>query len=243
MAEPSARKTRTVHTALTTLNRRIIACDRCPRLRKYCAEVASKKTARFRDWTYWGKPVPNLIDDSQQGPRLLVAGLAPAAHGANRTGRMFTGDRSGDFLFHAMHEAGFCSQPDASSADDGLKLIDAAITAAIHCAPPGNKPLPDELANCRTHLEDTFDALARLQVIVCLGQIGHQAILRLYKDRKYIQTMAQYRFGHGHVHHFQHPNAPILLDTYHPSQQNTFTGKLTHQMLLDVFKHARSLLQ
>ena len=233
---------------LDQLNDRIIQCAACPRLRAHCEKTAQQRTARFRDWDYWGKPVPNLLPAGRATPRLLVVGLAPAAHGANRTGRMFTGDRSGDFLFRAMHEAGFANQPDATDADDGLKLRDAAVTAAAHCAPPANKPTPEELANCRPHLDATFDALPRLGAVVCLGQLAHQAVLRLYKDRGLVRRFSDHPFAHGAVHTFEgHARdgalpAPIV-DSYHPSQQNTFTGRLTAPMLRAVFEQAGALLR
>ena len=235
---------------LKQLNDRIVRCERCPRLRAHCRKTAAERTARFRDWAYWGKPVPNLVAPGRATPRLLVVGLAPAAHGANRTGRMFTGDRSGDFLFRAMHEAGFCNQPDATDANDGLKLHDALVTAAAHCAPPANKPTSEELANCRPHLDDTFDALPRLGAVVCLGQLAHQAVLRLYKDRGLVRRLSDHPFAHAAEHHFadapRQPDhralpAPIV-DSYHPSQQNTFTGRLTAPMLRSVFERAGALL-
>ncbi|MFP4145496.1 MAG: uracil-DNA glycosylase [Phycisphaeraceae bacterium] len=224
-------------TRLERLNDRIVACRACPRLVEHTARVAREKRASYRDDTYWGRPVPNLLDGSRQGGRLLIVGLAPAAHGANRTGRMFTGDRSGDFLFAAMHAAGFASQPTAEHRGDGLTLRDAAITAAAHCAPPANKPTGEELASCQPFLEQTFDAMPRLKVVLALGQIGHQAVLRLYKQRGWIRTLAEHPFAHGRLHRFD--GAPALLDTYHPSQQNTFTGRLTMDMLVDVFHAAR----
>lgn len=231
--------------ALASLNKRIVACRRCPRLRAHCREAARHKPARFASWTYWGRPVPNLVAEGTRSPRILVVGLAPAAHGANRTGRMFTGDRSGDFLFRAMHEAGLCNQSEASARDDGLVLQDAAITAALHCAPPANKPTAEELANCRPFLEQTFDAMPRLRVVVCLGRIAHDAVLRLYKDRHGLRPRGAYRFAHGAEHHFDDAASPVpppILDSYHPSQQNTFTGRLTPEMLRRVFLRASALV-
>ena len=232
----------TIRHQLDAIDRRIIACQRCPRLRDHCRKVASTPRPAYREERYWARPVPNFADRRSPGPRLMVLGLAPAAHGANRTGRMFTGDRSGDFLFRAMHDAGFANQPHAAHRDDGLALRDAIITAAAHCAPPANKPTADELANCRPFLDDTFDALLpRLKVIVCLGRIGHDAALRLYQRRGFVQRLAQHRFAHAAHHHF--PNAPDLIDSYHPSQQNTFTGRLTPAMLRDVFQQARKTIE
>jgi uracil-DNA glycosylase family 4 len=224
--------------ALERLNRRIVCCTRCGRLREYCAEVAQRKRAGFRDWDYWGRPVPNFGDPAA---RMLIVGLAPAAHGANRTGRMFTGDRSGDFLFRAMHAAGFANQPTALHRDDGLVLHDAMITAACHCAPPGNKPAREELANCEVWLDETFDILGDLRVVLCLGKIGLDAVLRLYKRRGWIARFAPYRFGHAAEHAIA--GAPTLLCSYHPSQQNTFTGKLTDAMLREVFERARAMVE
>jgi len=229
--------------AYDDLNERIIACELCPRLREHCERTAKEKRAAFADWDYWGKPVPNF--GSGPRARLLVVGLAPAAHGANRTGRMFTGDRSGDFLFRAMHETGFATQPDATRRGDGLKLRDAVITAAAHCAPPGNKPTRDELDNCSTHLDDTFAVLSRLRVCLCLGKIGLDAMLRLYKRRGWIDALAPYPFGHAAEHTFNPRDdrrPPTLLCSYHPSQQNTFTGKLTADMLREVFERAKAIV-
>jgi uracil-DNA glycosylase len=239
------------------LNRSIIACQRCPRLIEHCRKVAHEKRASFRDWDYWGRPVPNLGD---AGGRLLIVGLAPAAHGANRTGRMFTGDRSGDFLYRAMHRAGFASQPTSTRRDDGLTLIDCAVTAAAHCAPPGNKPTNDELANCAGWLEETFDAMRDLRVVLCLGGVAMKAVLKLYRERGWIDTLSVCKFGHGAEFEVAgekkgkgerkgsaKPQAagrrpPLILCSYHPSQQNTFTGRLTDAMLLGVFRRARKII-
>jgi uracil-DNA glycosylase family 4 len=216
------------------LQKRIVHCERCPRLRKHCEQVAQEKRAAFRDWTYWGRPVPNLGD--LQG-RLLVVGLAPAAHGANRTGRMFTGDRSGDFLFAAMHKAGFASQAEARHADDGLELIDAVITAAAHCAPPGNKPTAAELETCcSTHLRDTFNLMPNLAVVVALGGIAFDRTVRLYREQGRLTNRPKPRFSHGEL--TRETGAPPILACYHPSQQNTFTGRLTFEMLVAVFERA-----
>ena len=224
------------------MNQRIADCALCPRLRAHCLKVAKEKRARYRDQDYFGKPVPNFIpENSAERARLLIAGLAPAAHGANRTGRMFTGDRSGDLLYGVMYQAGFCNQSSAQHADDGLQLIDTVITAAVHCAPPGNKPTNEELRNCAPWLENTFDLLKDLRVVLCLGKIAMDAVLRLYKRRGWIEKLAPYPFGHGEEHHI--PGAPIVQCSYHPSQQNTFTGRLTEKMLLDVFNRAHQLTQ
>lgn len=224
------------------LNARIVQCERCPRLIEHCRQVATDKRAAYRDEPYHGKPVPNFGDADA---RLLVVGLAPGAHGANRTGRMFTGDRSGDFLYEAMHKAGFANQPTSVNASDGLQLHDAVITAAAHCAPPGNKPTRDELRNCEPLTRDTIAALPRLRVMLCLGKIAHDAVLRLYKSEQLIPSMAAFTFAHGSEHTIEGSDklpGIALLGSYHPSQQNTFTGKLTMAMLTRVFKRAARII-
>ncbi len=223
------------------LNRRIESCTRCRRLRAHGERVAREKRKAFADWDYWAGPVPNFGDPAA---RLLIVGLAPAAHGANRTGRMFTGDRSGDFLFDALHRTGFASQPVATGRGDGLTLTDCAITAAAHCAPPANKPTREELSNCSTHLHDTFALLADLRVIVALGRIGHDETLRYFKQRGVVRALSDHAFTHGATHTIGSANrdprsAITLIDSFHPSQQNTFTGRLTMGMLVDVFRRAR----
>jgi uracil-DNA glycosylase family 4 len=215
-----------------------VRCQRCPRLREYCQKVAADKRAAFHDQTYHGKPVPNFGDPEA---RVLVVGLAPAAHGANRTGRMFTGDRSGDFLFEVLYAAGFANQATAVSKDDGLKLSDLMITAAAHCAPPGNKPLREELENCSVHLRDTFAALGDVRVVVCLGRIGFESFLRFGRSRGWVDTLSRYKFGHGVEHVL--PGGLTVLCAFHPSQQNTFTGRLTRSMLLSVFLRAGALVK
>jgi uracil-DNA glycosylase len=172
---------------------------------------------------------------------LLIVGLAPAAHGGNRTGRMFTGDRSGDFLFRALHETGFASQPTSVRPDDGLRLIDLAITAVAHCAPPANKPLPLEMENCSDYLSRTVELMPNLRGIVVLGRIAFDGCLRLYRSRGWLPPGPKPKFGHDHLHQF--PEAPFLLSCFHPSQQNTFTGKLTPDMIRQVFVHARTLIE
>lgn len=228
---------------LNEIDRRIVACERCARLRRYCGRVAAEKRAAYRDQAYWGKPVPNLVGQTAKGfrsPRLLIVGLAPAAHGANRTGRMFTGDKSGDFLYHALHAVGLANQPQATGREDGLILYDTVITAAIHCAPPQNKPKSDELANCSEYLQQTVDALVDLRIILALGKMAHDAVLRLYKRRTWIRALADHRFEHGRLHRFPEMPATPLGDCYHPSQQNTFTGKLTQRMLQNMLRKAKS---
>ncbi|MDP7016176.1 MAG: uracil-DNA glycosylase [Pirellulaceae bacterium] len=218
-----------------SLNQRIVACDRCPRLRSHCAEIARVKRRAYEDCDYWGRAVPNLGDCTA---RLLIVGLAPGAHGANRTGRMFTGDRSGDWLFRAMHRAGFANQTNADSIDDGLELIDCAITATCHCAPPDNKPAAEEVANCRPFFVETVELLP-VRVFLALGQIGWNAVLREARQQGW-RTGKRPKFAHGAVEEFD--DGRFLLASYHPSQQNTFTGRLTEEMLDDVFAKARDLL-
>jgi uracil-DNA glycosylase family 4 len=221
----------------SSLQSRIVSCTRCPRLREHCENVALEKRASFREWDYWGKPLPNLGEASA---RLLVVGLAPAAHGGNRTGRMFTGDRSGDFLLRAMHEAGFANQPTSLHRDDGLTLIDAAVTAVAHCAPPANKPTPAEMGNCFDFLEETVSLMPNLRGMVALGRIAFDGCVRLYRARGWLPPRGRPAFGHGLVHRFD--AAPFVVCSFHPSQQNTFTGRLTAKMLRDVFETARGMI-
>lgn len=215
----------------------IVNCSRCPRLREHCARVASEKRAAFREWGYWGKPLPNLGEPSA---KLLLVGLAPAAHGGNRTGRMFTGDRSGDFLFRAMHETGFASQPTSVSREDGLQLIDAAVTGVAHCAPPANKPTPAEIDNCFDFLDQTVALMPDLRGLLALGRIAFDGCLRLYRSRGWLTQGVRPHFAHAALHRFDH--APFILCSFHPSQQNTFTGRLTSTMMRDVFELARCLI-
>ena len=223
--------------AWNALQSRIVSCTRCPRLREHCAHVAAVKRASFRDWDYWGRPLPNLGEPSA---RLLLVGLAPAAHGGNRTGRMFTGDRSGDFLLRAMYETGFANQPTSVHRDDGLRLIDAAVTGVAHCAPPANKPTLAEVGNCFGFLEETVSLMPNLRGVVALGRIAFDGCLRLYRSRGWLPSGSKPAFAHGALHRF--PDAPFLLCTFHPSQQNTFTGRLTPQMMRRVFEAARDLI-
>jgi uracil-DNA glycosylase family 4 len=220
---------------LLRLQAAVVRCELCPRLRKYCSQIAATRRRAFRDWEYWGKPVPSFGDP---GAHVLIVGLAPAAHGANRTGRMFTGDRSGDWLYRALHRTGFASQPTSVSRDDGMTLHDAYITAVIRCAPPGNKPKLEEMANCRPYLEREIDLLTNVRVVVALGRIAFDQYLTVLKKRGLITSRARFRFGHNQQFETA-PGAPLLISSYHPSQQNTSTGKLTEKMLLDVFRHAR----
>ena len=222
--------------SLKVLNREIAACELCPRLRTYDREVARVKRRAYLDWDYWGKPVPGFGDPQA---RVLLIGLAPGAHGANRTGRMFTGDRSGDFLYRALYETGFASQAESRSLEDGLQLRGAYIAAAARCAPPDNTPMPEELARCRRYLERELDLLKEVRVVVVLGGIALRSYLGILRDRGVIRSMGAFKFGHNRVFS---PGAglPALITSYHPSQQNTSTGKLTAEMLREVFERARA---
>ncbi len=222
---------------LRTLAQEIIECRACPRLVAYREKVAREKRRMFRDWTYWGKPVPGFGDFHAQ---LLILGLAPAAHGANRTGRVFTGDRSGEFLYRLLHKAGFASQPASLHRDDGLQLNDAYITATIRCAPPENKPLPSEIANCRGYLERELDLL-RPKAVLALGKIAWDAYLDVLKRRAAIPSRAAFPFSHGAVARLPAP-LPTLFGSYHPSQQNTQTGRLTEAMFLRVLRRIQRFL-
>ena len=215
----------------------ITSCRRCPRLVAHREDVAEKKTRRFQQWNYWGRPVPSFGDRKAS---LLVVGLAPAAHGANRTGRMFTGDRSGDWLFRALHRAGFANQATSIDRNDGLRLDDCLITAAAHCAPPENKPTPEEMAQCQPYFLDELERLKRLRVVVCLGQMGFKTYLRARKELGMESPKPVPKFGHGNTTELS--GGIALIGSYHPSQQNTFTGRLTEQMLDDVFQRARKLI-
>jgi len=221
---------------LSVVHERIIRCERCRRLRDYCTAVAREKKRAHRDDEYWGRPVPGFGDPRA---RLFILGLAPAAHGANRTGRVFTGDGSGDFLMAALHAAGFANIPTSRHPEDGLALRDAYIAATVRCAPPDNKPTPDEIANCRIHLDAEWDALPRIRVVVPLGRIGFDACLALFA-RRGIQTRPKPAFAHGAK--IQLPGAPLVICSYHPSRQNTNTGKLTPEMLASVFTAARDAI-
>jgi uracil-DNA glycosylase family 4 len=218
-------------------NEAIVNCERCPRLCAWCAAVALEKRRAFADQTYWGKPLPNWGEPTA---RLLIVGLAPAAHGGNRTGRFFTGDRSGDFLFEAMHATGFANQPQSLAKGDGLELIDCAITAAAHCAPPDNKPTPVELLACREHLAATINLLPRLRAIVCLGRIAQDETIRTLATLNVTPPDGRPPFGHGAT--VRMSNGIRLISSFHPSQQNTFTGRLTQPMLQAVFRMARGVI-
>jgi len=221
---------------LAIVHEQIVACERCPRLREYCTRIAREKKAAHREDVYWGKPVPGFGDPRA---RLLILGLAPAAHGANRTGRVFTGDGSGDFLMRALHRTGFANIPTSRRADDGLALEDAYIAAAVRCAPPANKPAPHELSACQAHLEAEIAALPRLRVVVALGKIAFDAWWRVMGAQG-LTTRPRPIFGHG----LRYPldGAPAVIASYHPSRQNTNTGKLTPPMLEAIFRNARMIV-
>jgi uracil-DNA glycosylase family 4 len=223
--------------ALDAIRGEVVACRRCPRLVAWRERVAHEKTARFADQVYWGRPVPGFGDP---GARVLVLGLAPAAHGGNRTGRIFTGDRSGDFLFASLYRTGFASQPISVSVDDGLELRDAYVAAVNRCAPPGNRPTPEERDACLPFLERELSALGRLRVIVPLGSFAWDGAIRAIASLGHDIPRPKPRFGHG----AEADQGPYrLLGSFHPSQQNTFTGKLTPGMLDDVFVHARTVVR
>lgn len=220
------------------LRKQVIACEKCPRLVEHCREVAKVKRRAYLDCDYWGKPVPNF---GSQGSSLLVVGLAPGAHGANRTGRMFTGDRSGEWLYRALHVAGFASQAEATDLNDGLELIDCAITNICRCAPPGNKPEKEELARCQPFLEETFE-LCQPIVILALGSLAWNATMLMAKEMGWFEIpRPRPKFGHGATVELQPQR--WLIASYHPSQQNTFTGKLTRRMLNSVMRKARNRIE
>ena len=223
---------------LCILNEEIITCRKCPRLVRHREKVAQEKRRAYREWTYWGKPVSGFGDAHAQ---LLILGLAPAAHGANRTGRMFTGDRSGDFLYAALHNAGFANQSTSLDRDDGLRLKDAYISATCRCAPPDNKPLPEEIANCRGYLEREMEIL-KPKAVLALGKIAWDAFLEILKRRGVIASRALFKFAHGAEAEVA-KGAPRLFGVYHPSQQNTQTGRVTPGMYAIVLRRVRSFLE
>ncbi len=221
---------------LAAIERRVVACRRCPELRAYCAAVARERRRAFADQIYWGKPVPAFGDERAS---VMIVGLAPGAHGSNRTGRPFTGDASGDFLYPALHRAGFATKAQATHRNDGVALRDAFITAAARCAPPKNKPTPQELRNCFPYLLAEFDALARLRVIVALGSIGFDASLKMLRERGFALDPPKPRFAHGAETTARNGSREIaLIASYHPSRQNTNTGKLTQPMFDAIFSRA-----
>ncbi len=224
--------------ALRVLNEEIINCFRCPRLVAHREEIGRIQRRAYRGQTYWSRPVPGFGDPAA---RLLIIGLAPGAHGANRTGRMFTGDRSGEFLYRALWESGFANQPESLSRDDGLRLTDAYITAPVRCVPPDNKPALEEILVCRSYLVRELAILKKVRVVVALGGIGLNAYLSVLQDAGQIASRASFRFGHG-MCYSPYPNGPAILASYHPSQQNTSTKRLTAGMLLEIFLQARKMI-
>jgi len=221
---------------LLVLNKEVVACRRCARLTEYREAIGREKRRAYMEWDYWAKPVPGFGDPDA---RVLILGLAPGAHGSNRTGRPFTGDQSGKFMYPILYKTGFASQPNAERLNDGLRLIDAYITAAVRCAPPDNKPTPEEIAACSPFLDAEFAALRRVKVVVALGRIGFEAYLNYLKRAGFAVPKKDYLFGHAAE--YKMPNGVTLLASYHPSNQNTATGKLTEKMFTDIFKRARKL--
>ena len=221
---------------LSVLNHDVIACTLCPRLVTHREQIAREKRRAYRDWEYWGKPVPGFGDPDA---RVLIMGLAPGAHGSNRTGRPFTGDSSGNFMYPVLYETGFANQPNATDRNDGLQLKDLYITAAVRCAPPENKPLPMELVACSVFLDRELAGLEKVKVVVALGKIGFDAYLNYLKRRGLLASRKEYLFRHGAS--YQTPDGKVLLASYHPSNQNTQTGKLTRAMFVKIFKQAAKL--
>lgn len=224
--------------ALAKLNEEIVGCRKCPRLVAYRERVAREKRRAFKDWDYWGRPVPGFGDPDA---KLLILGLAPAANGGNRTGRVFTGDRSGDFLYDAMYRAGFANQPTSTHRGDGLRLTNAYVAAVVRCAPPENKPLPSELANCRPYLERELEIL-RPRAVLALGRVAMISYLEVLKREAKIKSYAAFPFAHGASFEMG-GNLPRLFVCYHPSQRNTFTGTLTPAMLIGVLRKIRAFLE
>ena len=222
---------------IDNLNQEIIACTRCPRLIAHCQKIGREKRRAYREWEYWARPVPGWGDPKA---RVLILGLAPGAHGSNRTGRPFTGDGSGHFLYRVLHKTGFASQPTSTHRDDGLRLKDAYITAAVHCAPPANKPTPVEIANCSGHVEREIKLLNQVRVVLVLGKIAFDAYLNFLKSQGLLKNKAGFIFAHGA--HYKLPDGRTLLCSFHPSLQNTNTGKLTEEMMVDVLTKARKLI-
>jgi uracil-DNA glycosylase family 4 len=223
--------------SLTVVQQRVASCRLCPRLVTYRERVAKEKRRQYRDWTYWGRPVPGFGDPQA---RLFVVGLAPAAHGGNRTGRVFTGDRSGDWLYEALHAFGFANQPTSTHKGDGLRVKDCYIAAVVRCAPPGNKPLPKEFDTCRPYVMQEIRLLKKVKVVVALGKIAFDHYLKACRKLGQSIPTPLPRFGHGVVYRL--PWGVTLIGSYHPSQQNTFTGKLTRPMFHSVFRKARKVI-
>jgi len=223
---------------LDQLNGEIVACARCPRLVEYRQKIAREKRRAYLDWEYWGRPVPGFGDPDA---RVLILGLAPGAHGSNRTGRPFTGDGSGYFMYPVLYRAGFASQPNATHRGDGLALKDAYITAVVRCAPPANKPTPGEIANCSSYLDRELEGLKNVRVVVCLGRIAFDGYLNYLKRRGLLANKNGYAFAHGAK--YKLPDGKVLLASYHPSQQNTQTGKLSEKMFQKIFEQAARLAE
>jgi uracil-DNA glycosylase len=221
---------------LVLFNQEVIRCQRCTRLRKYCEDIATSKRRAYHDWVYWAKPVPSFGDEKA---RLLILGLAPGAHGSNRTGRPFTGDGSGDFLYPVLFDAGFASQPNSVSRGDGMQLKDAWISSVVRCAPPDNKPKGSELKNCSSYLDQEISLLTNLKVVVCLGRIAFDGYLEHLTRTGQSERKPRFKFAHGAEYAL--PGGRFLIGSFHPSLQNTNTGKLTRSMLFDVFDRARTL--
>jgi uracil-DNA glycosylase family 4 len=230
-----------VKRSLESIERAVVKCTRCPELRAYTAQIAREKKRAHADCVYWGKPVPAF---GNERARLIIVGLAPGAHGSNRTGRPFTGDASGDFLYPALHRAGFASQPRAVDRNDGLELIDCLVTAAVRCAPPGNKPTPQELRNCFPYLVEEFDALTHMRVAVGLGSIGFSAILKVFRERGWRLDPARPKFKHAaEVVATLGRRKIVAIASYHPSRQNTNTGVLTKPMFDRIFARASIIIR
>jgi uracil-DNA glycosylase family 4 len=234
---PAPSQTTPAPSSLLELRQEIVGCTRCPRLIAHCRKIGREKRRAYMDWEYWAKPVPGFGDPRA---RVLILGLAPGAHGSNRTGRPFTGDGSGHFLYRVLHRAGFASQPTSTHRDDGMRLVDAYITAAVHCAPPQNKPTPEEIVRCAPFLDRELGALIEVRVVVALGKIAFDAYLNHLKHHGVIAAKSGFIFAHGA--RYLLPGGKTLLCAYHPSLQNTNTGKLTEKMLLDVFATAKQLV-
>jgi uracil-DNA glycosylase family 4 len=224
--------------SLIVLNHRIANCTACPRLVTYRQAIAKDKRRQYREWTYWGRPVPGFGDPEA---RLYVLGLAPAAHGGNRTGRVFTGDRSGDWLYEALHQFGFANQASSQHKDDGLVLSDCYIGATVRCAPPNNKPNPEEFENCRPYVREELRLLRKARVVIVLGKIAFEHYLKVCREEGHRIPSPLPTFGHGKI--YQLPSSMTLICSYHPSQQNTFTGKLTRPMFHAVFRMAKKAIQ
>jgi uracil-DNA glycosylase len=235
--QPSAKPGQLPSSPLILFNQDVIRCQRCTRLRKYCEEIATSKRRAYRDWIYWAKPVPSFGDEKA---RVLILGLAPGAHGSNRTGRPFTGDGSGDFLYPVLHHAGFASQPTSVSRGDGMRLSDCWISSVVRCAPPDNTPKRSELENCESHLDEEISLLSNLRVIVCLGRISFDSYLQHLARTGQCERKPRFKFAHGAEYAL--PDGRHLIASFHPSLQNTNTGKLTSTMLFQVFERARTLV-